>query len=138
MVHPTLHAGADRTVDTTSCGITHVTRNEGSINLVQGTKPTFRGNLSDGKHSKVGYEIPSGNTKGDRIHTPEVLPPRIINTEVDNCNSASGFKSRICNVQFIDRVGFINKSEDTQDSCCPRLEDKSLSKHICFKTEIPH
>ena len=125
-------------MDTSSGELTHVTLNEGSINLVQGTKPTFRGNHSDEKHSKVGYEIPTGNTEGNRIHTPEVLPPRIINTEVDNCNSVSGFKTRKCNVQFIDGVGFINKSEDTQDSCCPRLEDKSLSEHVGFKIEIPY
>ena len=100
-------------MDTTHCGINHVTRDEGSIKLVQGTEPTFRGNHPDEKHSKVGYEIPTGNTVGDRIHAPGVLPTRIVNTEVDNCNQTSGSKTWRCNMQFVDRVGFLNKSEDT-------------------------
>ena len=41
-------------------------------------------------------------------------------------------------MQFINGVGLMNKSEDTQDSCCPRLEDKSLSEHVGFKIEIPY
>ena len=71
-------------MDTAPGELTHVTRNEGSITLVPGTKPTLRGNHLDEKHSKVGHEISTGNTEGNRIHTQEVLPPRIINTEVDN------------------------------------------------------
>ena len=85
------------------------------------------------KHSKVGHDIPTCNTEGDRIYTPEVLPPRFINTEVDNCNSVSGFKTKKYNIQFIDGVGFINRNKDTQDLCCPRLEDKSLSEHVGVK-----
>ena len=129
MVHATLQ---DWTVDT-SGGLNH----KQSLNAAQGTEPTFRGNHSYEKHSVVGYEISTGNTECDRTHTPGVLPLTVINTEVGNCNSASGFKTRICNMQFTDRVGFLNKSEDIQDSRCPRLEDKSLSKHIGFKIEIP-
>ena len=89
----TLYAGADRTVDTKPCGINHIMRDEGSIKLTERTEPAFRGNHPDEKHSKVGYEIPSGNTVGNRIPTPGVLPTRIINTGVDNCNPASGFKT---------------------------------------------
>ena len=40
-------------------------------------------------------------------------------------------------MQFTDRVGFLNKSNDIQYSPCPRLEDKSLSKHIGFNIKIP-
>ena len=40
-------------------------------------------------------------------------------------------------MQIIDKVGFLNKSEDTQGSCCPWLEDKSISEHVGFKIEIP-
>ena len=92
----------------TSGGLSH----EQSLNAAQGTEPTLKGNYSDKKHTVVGYEISTGNTEGDRTHTPGVLPLTVINTEVGNCNSASGFKTRICNMQFTDRVGFLNKSED--------------------------
>ena len=101
LVHATLQDGPGRTVDTAPGELTHVTHNEGSITLVQGTKPTLRGNHLDEKHSKVGHEISTGNTEGDTIHTLEVLPPRIMNTEVNNCNSVSGFNTKRCNVQFI-------------------------------------
>ena len=40
-------------------------------------------------------------------------------------------------MQLVDRMGFLNKSEDTQGSYCPRLEDKSLPEHVGFKIEIP-
>ena len=118
IVHVTPQGGPDRTVDTASGELTHVTRNEGSITLVPGTKPILIGNNLDEKHSKVGHEISTGNTEGDTIYTQDVLPPRIINTEVNNCNSVSGFNTKRCNVQFIDGVGFINRNKDTQDSYC--------------------
>jgi len=35
-------------------------------------------------------------------------------------------------------VGFINRNEDTLDSCCPRVEDKSLSEHVGVETEHFH
>ena len=35
-------------------------------------------------------------------------------------------------------MGFINRNEDTQDSCCPRVEDKSLSEHVGVKIELSH
>ena len=85
----------------------------------------------------IDYEISTGNIEGDRTHTPGVLPLTVIDTEVGDCNSDFGFKTRICNTQFTDRVGFLNKSEDIQCSHCPRLEDKSLSKHVGFKIKIP-
>ena len=44
LVHATLHAGADRTVDITPCGINHITSDKGLVNFIQETKPTFRGN----------------------------------------------------------------------------------------------
>jgi len=34
-------------------------------------------------------------------------------------------------------VGFLNNSEDIQDSRSLRLEDKSLTEHVGFKIEIP-
>ena len=105
---------------------------------MQGTKPTLRGNHSNEKHSKVCHEISTGNTEGDRIHTPEVLPPRIIKTEVNNCNSVSGFKTKRSNEQGIDKVGFINGNEDTHGLCCPSVWDKSFSEHFDVKTEFSH
>ena len=50
-VHTTLHAGADRTVDTKPGGINHIMRDEGSIKLTERREPTFRGNHSNEKHS---------------------------------------------------------------------------------------
>ena len=40
-------------------------------------------------------------------------------------------------MQIVNRVGFLNKSEDNQDSYCPRLEDEPLPEHVGFKAEIP-
>ena len=89
------------------------------------------------KHSKVGYGIPSGSKENNRVHALGVLLTRIIDTEVDNCNQTSGSKTWRCNMQFVNRVGFLNKSKDTQGLCCPRLENKSISEHVGFKIEIP-
>ena len=83
------------------------------------------------------YEISSGDTKGDRRHTLGVLPLEVIDTEVGDCNSDFGSKTRICNTQFTDRVKFLNNSEDIHDSRCLGPEDKSLSKHLGFKVRIP-
>ena len=136
-MHATLHAGADRTVDTKPCGINHVMRDEGSTKLADGTEHAFSGINPDKKHSKVDNRIPCGSKENNGVHALGVLLTRIINTEVDNCNQASGSKTWRCNIQFVNRVGFLNKSEDTQGLCYPRLEDRSLSEHVGFKIEIP-
>ena len=78
------------------------------------TEPAIRVNHPDKKYSKVGYEIPTGNLVGDRIHAPGVLPTRIVNTEVDNCNQTSGSKTWTRDMQIVSRVGFFNKSEDNK------------------------
>ena len=118
------------TVDT-SGGISH----KESLNTTQVKEPMLKGNHFYTKH----YEISSGNTKGNGIQTPGVLPLEVIDTEVGDCNSDLGSKTRICNTHLADRVEFLNKSEDTQYSRCLGLEDNTLSKHVGFKldTSIP-
>ena len=68
--------------------------------------------------------------------TVEVLPPRITNTEVDNCNSFSGLKTQRLKKEVVDTVGFISRNEDTQCLCCPRVWDKSFSEHLDVETEL--
>ena len=51
----TPQGGPGRAMDTAPGELTHVTRNEGSVTLVPGTKPTLRGNHLDEKHSEVGH-----------------------------------------------------------------------------------
>ena len=116
------------TVDT-SGGINH----KESINTTKVKEPMLKGNHFYTKH----YKISSGNTKGDGIQTPGVLPLEVIDTEVGDCNSYFGSKTRICNTHFADRVEFIDKSEDTQTSRYLGLEDNALSKHVGFKVRIP-
>ena len=81
---------------------------------MQGTKPTFRGNHSDEKHSEVGYEIPTGNTEGNRIHT---CCPRLVD----------GFLS--------EHFGIKTEEENVGLKDCDNIQVTSdrtnVYKHIC-------
>ena len=91
--------------------------------------------LEENRFYKEHYEIPTG--KGDRIRIMGDLPLTVVGSEVGGGDSDFGPKTRKCNTQSTDRVKFLNKSKDTQDSCCLGLEDNSLSKHFGFKIRIP-
>ena len=104
LVHTTLQDGPGKTVDTAPGERTHqVTRREGSIitatrlksnKLQDGSEHTLRGNYCHEEHSNVCHRISNDNTEGDTILTVEVLPSVTTNTEVDNCDSISYFKTQ--------------------------------------------
>ena len=92
-------------------------------------EPTLKGKHFYRKH----YKISTG--KGNRTHTTEDLPLTVVGSEVGGGDSDFGPKTKKC--KPTDRVKFLNKSEDIQDSCCLGLEDNSLSKHFGFEITIP-
>ena len=137
-------------VDTTPGEWTHITRHEGSITHLQGdsitaahpksnklqdgSEPTLEGNHCHG--ANVCHEVSNDNTEGNKVLTVEVLPSVIINTEVNSCNSISGFKTQRGEKQGINRVGFISRNKDTRRLFCPRVWVKSFSEHLDVKIEL--
>ena len=89
----------------TSGGISH----KESLNTTEVKEPILKANHFYVEH----YEISSGDTKGDRKHKPGVLTLEVIDTEVGDCNSDFGSKTRICNTHLTDRKKFLNKSKET-------------------------
>ena len=123
MVHMTLQ---DWTVDT-SGGTSH----KESLNIVKIKEPILEENHFYREH----YEIPTG--KGDRIHIMGDLPLTVVGSEVGGGDSDLGPKTKKCNTKPTDRVKFLNKSKDVQDSCCLGLKDKhQKEKHSVIVIEL--
>ena len=70
--------------------------------------------------------------RGNYCHDMKNIPMFVINTEADNCNSISGFKTQRWKKQVISRVGFIIGNKDTQGLCCPRVWDNTNIRCPCF------
>ena len=97
--HDTVHMKPQDWTVGTSGGVSH----KESINTTEIKEPILKGNHVYAEH----YEISPGDTKGKRKHKPGVLPLEVTDTEIGDCNT-----------HFADRVKFLNKSQDTRDSCC--------------------
>ena len=109
-------------MDTAPGEQTHITRHEGSIitaphlksnELQDGPVHTLRRNYCHEEHSKVCHEISNDNIERDTALTVEVLPSVIINTEIDNCDSISDYKTQREEIRTFDGVGFMRGHKDT-------------------------
>ena len=78
---------------------------------------TLRGNYCHEEHSNVCHGISNDNTESDIVLKVEVLPSVITNTEVDNCDSISDFKTQRREKETFDGIWFMNRHKDTRGLC---------------------